>query len=485
MTYIRVKPDSGRLSMKSLPSFKIAILVLSTLFLFAGVSSTQVLNHNEVEFTATVDAVLVDSPDADTGTINVTASGAALTVIVSSETDITSGENEIALSDLAKDDLIKVEGKFSSEGVLASSIEKITSDAENGFEVRGVITEIQVTNAGVLISIAGITVTADNSMKTSGRPSTAVNVADLTVGTAVSIEGTISDGTWNATSIHVFSDKGKSKKSVVRFEGTIVEPFTEGLIYVQVDGTGTPQPVIVGPDTKTCGTLALGAVVEVKGKLNAELQVEADVVCVIGALEIKPDHLKLKVGATEMLTVKLRETAASDVTVSLTVDAGVITLSTDTLTIPQGSKIATFTVTAGQDPGQATITATANDQTATALVVVGLVSDSDNQRPDAAVRVVFSPDHIRMGAGETREVVLLVQPSQVQLNETDVDLQVSGDVSSAQISRDLSGGAARYKVVVTSGTSPEGTGGSVLATLPGVAGSGTAELVVVITSKGK
>jgi hypothetical protein len=90
-----------------------------------------------------------------------------------------------------------------------------------------------------------------------------------------------------------------------------------------------------------------------------------------------------------------------------------------------------------------------------------------------------------MGAGETREVVLLVQPSQVQLNETDVDLQVSGDVSSAQISRDLSGGAARYKVVVTSGTSPEGTGGSVLATLPGVAGSGTAELVVVITSKGK
>jgi hypothetical protein len=482
LKFIRLTPASGRLSMKSLPFFKIAVLALSTLFLFAGVSSTQVLNHNEVEFTATIQTIYPDSGDA--GTIDVSVSGATLSVIVSAETDIMSGENEITLSDLSADDVIKVEGKFSSEGVLASSIEKVTSDAENGFEFRGVITDIQVTDNSVLISIAGITVTADKSMKTSGRPSTAVDVASLTVGTAVSIEGTISGDTWNATSIHVFSDKGK-QKDVVRFEGTIVEMSEGGLISVQVEGTETVQPVIVGPDTKTCGTLAVGAVVEVKGKLNADLQVEADVVCVIGALEIKPDHLKLKVGATEMLTVKLRETASSDVTVSLTVDGNVITLSTDTLTIPQGSKIATFSVTAGQDPGEATITATANGQTATALVVVGLVSDSDNQHPDAAVRIVFSPDHVRMGAGETREVVLLVQPPQVQLNQTGVDLQVSGDVSSAQISRDLSGGTARYKVVVTSKTNPEGTGGSVLATLPGVEGSGTAELVVVITSKGK
>jgi hypothetical protein len=474
---------SGRLSMKSPPSFKIVGLALSILFLFTGVSSAQVLNHNEVEFTATVDTIYTEADG--TGTIDVSVSGTALKVIVSAETDITSGENEITLSDLAIDDVIKVEGKFSSEGVLASSIEKLTSDAENGFEVRGVITEVHSTDTSVLISIAGITVTADRSMKTSGRPSTAVDVANLKVGTAVSIEGTISGDTWNATGIHVFSDKGKKKKDVVRFEGTIVEMSEGGLISVQVEGTETAQPVIVGLDTKTCGTLAVGAVVEVKGKLNAGLQVEADVVCVIGALEIKPDHLKLKVGTTEMLTVKLRETASSNVTVSLTVDGNVITLSTDMLTIPQGSKIATFSVMAGQDPGEATITATANGQTATALVVVGLVSDSDNQRPDAAVRIVFSPDHVRMGAGEKREVVLLVQPPQVQLNQADVDLQVSGDVSSAQISSDLGGGTARYKVVVTSKTNPAGTGGSVLATLPAVQGSGRAELVVVITSKGK
>jgi len=467
--------------MRHQPSIKMIFWALSALIVFAGASSAQVLNHNEVEFTATVNSILDNGND--TGVIKADASGTELTVLVDAKTDIESEEIEIALTDLRSGDVIKVEGKFSSEGVLASSIEKLTSDADNGFEVRGQITDIEV-DGSVVISIAGITVTADKAMQTSGRPSTRVNVASLTVGTAVSIEGTISGDTWTATSVHVFSDKGK-KKNVVRFEGTIVEPFTEGLIYVQVEGTDTDQPVIVGPETKTCGTLAVGAVVEVKGKLNAELQVEADVVCVIGALEIKPDDLKLKVGATEVMNVKLRETASGPVTVNLTVEpAGVITLSASSVTVPQGSKTAEFSVTAGGNPGEATITATVNGETATALVVVGEFSNSDNENPNAAARIVFAPDHIKMGAGDTRDVVLLVQPPQVR--PVNVKLEIRGDLASAEIHRDLSDdGAAVYKVTVKSKADAGAKSGSVIATLPDVSGSGTAELVVVITSKGK
>jgi hypothetical protein len=467
--------------MKNPQFVKRAIWTLSLLLAVAGVASAQVLNHNEVEFTGTVGVVYPGAEGA--GTIDVSVSGTTLKVLVDADTDITSGESEITITDLAGGDFVKVEGKFSSEGVLASSIEKLTSDAENGFEVRGQITAIQVTDSSVVISIAGITVTADKAMQTSGRPSTRVDVASLTVGTAVSIEGTISGDTWTAASVHVFSDKGK-KKNVVRFEGTI-QSIDGALIYVLVDGTETPQPVIVGPDTRTCGTLAVGAVVEVKGKLNADLQVEADVVCVIGALEIKPDRLKLKVGTTEWLTVKLRETASSEVTVELAVNSDIVTLSASSVTIPPGSKIATFSVTAGQVTGEAQITATANGQTATADVIVGQFSDSDNENPNAAVRVVFAPDHIKMSAGESREVVLLVQPPQVQLSPENVALQVTGDVASATIQRDLSNGTARYKVIVTSKATPESMSGSVTATPSGIDGAGTAELVVVITSKVK
>jgi hypothetical protein len=205
---------------------------------------------------------------------------------------------------------------------------------------------------------------------------------------------------------------------------------------------------------------------------------------VLGALEIKPDELKLKVGETAVLTVKLRETAASDVTVNLTVDSGVITLSAGSVTVPQGSKAAEFSVTAGASTGEATITATIDGETATALVVVGEFSDSDNENPNAAVRIAFAPDHIKLGRNDARDVVLLVQPPQQR--PVNVKLEIKGDLASADIHRDLSeDGAAVYKVTVKSKADAGAKSGSVIATLPDVVDSGTAELVVEITDKGK
>ena len=466
-----------------IPQFlKLGALTISLLLATGGMAGAQVLNHNEVEFTGTVGTIYPGSEEG-VGSVDVVVSGTTLKVLADADTEITSGESEITFSDLSGGDVVKIEGKFSSEGVLASSIEKLTSDADNGFEVRGQITEIQTTDSTLLISIAGITVIADKSMQTSGRPSTRISVTSLTVGTAVSIEGTTTGDTWTATSIHVLTDKSK-RKNVVRFEGTIVEPFSEGLIYVLVEGTETPQPVVLGPHTKTCGTLAVGAVVEVKGKLNAELKVEADVVCVIGALEIKPDHLKLKVGMTESMTVKLRDTASSDVMVNLAASSGVITLSAASVVIPQGSKVAAFSVTAGPEPGDAIITASANGQDATASVLVGLVSDSENENPKAAVRVLFAPDHIKMGRNDARDVVLVVQPPQAR--PLNILLEVTGDLASAEVHRELGdAGAAVYKVTVKSKADAGAKNGSVIVTLPDVADSGKAELVVEITDKGK
>ncbi len=468
--------------MKNAPFLRLAILAIMVVFVFPGMSSAQVLKGNEVEFTATVNSVL-DNGGGE-GTLFVLVSGTELKVLVNAGTEFQNGENEATLSDLKKDDVIRVTGKFSSGGILASSIEMLPSDAEFGFTISGHITGLQVGDANVLITLLGITVTADKTMTTTGD-GTAVGVADLKPGTKVKIGGTISGSTWTASSIEALSS-GK-KKDTVRFEGTI-ESITDGMIQVKVDGTETIQPVIITSSTEICGTLAVGAVVEVKGKLNSDLQIEADKVCVIGALEIKPDHVKIETGATQTLTVKLREPATGPVTINLSVEpTGVITLSAGSVTIDQGSESTEFSVTAGAATGETTITATdaASGQTATADVVVGLVSDSDNENPNAAVRIVFSPDHVKMGAGETRDVVLLVKPPETPLSGDDVSLQVSGGLASAEIHRDLGNGVARYKVTITSKTGTTDTNGSVVATLPKVQGSGTAELVVVITGNGK
>jgi trimeric autotransporter adhesin len=92
-------------------------------------------------------------------------------------------------------------------------------------------------------------------------------------------------------------------------------------------------------------------------------------------------------GQSAQGTVTLSSNAASPVTVSLSIDAGGISI-TNPVTVAAGSSTATFTVTtnAGSSPGSFTITATANGVIVTTTLVVTaapVVKADFNVMPDA------------------------------------------------------------------------------------------------------
>jgi hypothetical protein len=464
--------------MKNPPLLKMAIWTLSILFITAGMSAAQILNNNELEFTGKITDVM---PNGDGGgTLFVDVDATDLRVLVNSSTEIRKGEDEVAMADLKKDDVIRVEGKFSSSGILASSIEVLTEEEpDNGFSIRGHITGVQDSGDKLLVSLLGITIEVTGDLKPEWE-------SGLKIGVNVKIRGTVVDKTWNATEIKLVSKE--KKQGAVRFEGEVTAiddiSATERRITVRVESTPSANQIVYqNSETEVNGDVEVGSFVEVKGKLNTDFSVTAKEITVVGALEIKPDERKIKIGQEATFTVKLRETATGDVTVTLgkTDPDGAITLSATSITVPAGSKTADFKVT-GMALGEATITAKleSGDQ-ATAVVRVGMYSEEDNERPDAAMRVVFAPDHIKMGTNDARDVILLVMPPQKA--QVKVELKSIKGLVEATVRRELGNGVAVYKVTIKSGSAagPD----AVTAALTDFTEVPVAELAVEIQDKKK
>ncbi len=435
--------------MKSERFLKIAICTLLLSGAMAGVAAAQVLNNNELEFTGTITEVM---PNGDGGgSLLVDVDATDLRVLVNSSTEIRKGEDQLTMADLKKEDIIRVDGKFSSGGILASRVEVITELPDSGFSIRGHITDLPPSEDPdkMLVALLGITIEVTGDLKTEWGPV-------LKIGSNVQIDGAISGPTWTATAIQLVSKE--KKHGMVRFEGEVTASEGEApdrTITIAVESTPPANQIVIqNSDTEVHGDLQIGSFVEVMGKLNTDYSITAKEITVVGALEIKPDERKIKIGQEAIFTVKLRETATADVAVTLeeTDPDNAITLGASSITIPAGSKTADFTVK-GDATGQATITAKlASGDTATATVRVGMYSDEDNEQPGAAVRIAFAPDHIKMGTNDTRDVVLLVMPPQKAL--LTVDLVSTGGLVEPAVHRELGQGVAVYRVTIKSGSQP-------------------------------
>ena len=196
--------------MKNPPLLKMAIWTLFILFITAGMSAAQILNNNELEFTGKITEVM---PNGDGGgTLFVDVDATDLRVLVNSSTEIGKGEDEVVMADLKKDDVIRVEGKFSSSGILASSIEVLTEEPDNGFSIRGHITGVQDSGDKLLVSLLGITIEVTGALKTEWE-------AGLKIGVNVRVGGTVVDKIWTATEIKLVSKE--KKQGAVRFEGEV------------------------------------------------------------------------------------------------------------------------------------------------------------------------------------------------------------------------------------------------------------------------
>lgn len=477
--------------MRSLSWIRLMVFALSAVLAVTGLTLANGLNSNEVVFSGLVQAVIVNGEGV--GTLFVALDTIQLRVLVNPKTLLQDGDTLISmdtlagLSEPAGSLRVEVAGKFSSGGILAGAVRVLGTEGDNAFEIRGHITGIQANGSATLMSLLGIEILVlhggaeeDTIILKDGMEG---SIADLAIGTKVAAGGFISqDGVWVATMIRIVSPG--MRRGMVFFEGIVTEydPDT-GIMMVQVAGATEDtrmNKVFITPETRIRGDLEVGSYILFIGHLNPDYAFTAREIRVLAGLEIKPDERKLKLEEEALFTVKLRETAPELVTVSLRVDPpGALELPAF-VEIEAGEQTADFTVKA-LAVGPATITAAAADLgEATALVKVGELSDDDTERPDAELRLFFSPDHVKVKAGEVREVVLHVKPPQ----PADAEITfTSSDETVVKVlePRVLSNGSAQFKVPLQAEFLTETKTAIVTAMIGGI----KAELFVEVSVKKK
>src|SRR2546425_1479352 len=134
------------------------------------------LNNNEVEFTGTISTLVVNGEGV--GTVFIHVENVDLRVIVNSSAELTNQAGDvIEMSGLAVDDVVKVKGKFSASGILASEIQ-LQAKTNDDFQLRGRITNVQSSGANTLVSLLGITILVNSDTKITADGATAP-VTDL------------------------------------------------------------------------------------------------------------------------------------------------------------------------------------------------------------------------------------------------------------------------------------------------------------------
>lgn len=441
---------------------------------FAGAGNADVLSNNEVDFTGAISSLVVNGEGV--GTLFIRLEDFDLRVIVNSNTEITSSKGDaMGMDDLKAGDRIAIKGKYSASGVLAAEI-RLQDSAGTDFHVRGTITKVATSTDSTLLTLLGIQVVVNADTKISDG-SAALGISSLKTGVQVQIEGAVTADGWIAKSISVQSSEKKSEQ--VRFEGT-VKTLSSSSMDVAVDSLpGNVTGVALDSKTRIVGDLAVGAHVYVIGTLNSDLTVTARQVRVVLAFEVKPDEKKLKVGESATFIVKLHETAANDVPVSLKIaDVTIASLSAATVTIPKGGITTQFTVKGGPQIGSTEITAEALGQKVTVTIKVGAVSEDENENNAGTAVAVFAPEKIKLGFNETRDVLLLIKPPQHAA--VTVDLKVTNGIVKIAGTSGLSNGVAAFKVSIQSGNTAGSD--SVVATLPKELGGGKAELFVEVSA---
>jgi hypothetical protein len=437
-----------------------------------GLAFADGLNNNEVEFTGAISSLVVNGEGV--GTVFIRLGNYDMRVVINPKTEILKlNGDQLGMDALKEGARVEITGKYSSSGVLASRI-RLVESPDSDFQLRGMIKSVETSGSQTLLMLQGIQVIVneDTKIEVGGAAATA---SILKPGLQVKIEGAVTAEGWIAAS--VAAESAGNKKEQVRFEGTVVS-LTGDSMEVAVQGLpSNTTKVLLEPKTKIPGTLMKDVLVLVIGTLNVDLTVTAREVRALQALEIKPDEKKLKVGETSVFIIGLRESAPTDVPVTLKAgDTSIVALSSSLVTVAKGSKAAEFKLT-GLKTGSTQVTAEALGQEAAAEIRVGEVSEDENENHGGQAVAIFAPEKIKMGLRETRDVVLLIKPP--QKSKVEVDLKATRELVTIAIG-DYSNGAAALKVTIQSGDK-EGTD-SVVATLPKDLGGGKAELLVEIAA---
>jgi hypothetical protein len=237
----------------------------------------------DVKFDGTVSKV--EQSTTTTGTVTVRAVGFDIPVKVTADSDIVLHGDKVGLAGIKVNDFVKVDGFFSSSGIVADEIQ-ILDDAKGQFRLRGPVTAVATSAAGTTITVLGVAVLvdADTTLERRG-PDGGITLADLKTGVQVDTTGTQENGVLVATRVKVGNREDDAVR--VEFDGKITSN-SDGRLLADTEGGGIAV-VLVTDSTVVKGTLAVGEMIRVKGTLNSQLEVVADRIIVEGQ-EDHDDH---------------------------------------------------------------------------------------------------------------------------------------------------------------------------------------------------
>lgn len=263
--------------MKQVKLVSILLLILMLLIISSTIAMAK---SSELEFRGTVMNIAISNDDGDSivkvKLITSHSPDFEVPIIVLGATEIESNGYHIPLSEVEVGDIVKINGFFSEDGIVAESI-YVLDGGLGKFHLRGVIKGIESVEEGVFMQVLGIDILVDESTSIRSRGLGVVNnlsISALQVGESVDVKGRYLDDTFFADRVEV----GKRPDEYVRVKGKIID-LSNGIIEI-VTIHEAHLIVVRTETTKIYGRLAEGEFVEVEGYLNQRLDVVAERVIV-------------------------------------------------------------------------------------------------------------------------------------------------------------------------------------------------------------
>lgn len=242
------------------------------LLLSACVSASAAWSQDsDIRFTSPV--LGISQTDTGEGTVTITAEGVPVQIGVNRDTEIEVGGEEVDLSGLSVDDVVKVDAFFRADGGLGAREITVLNRRGEQFRLNGLIdalTEVDATTTAV--TIMGVDVIVDDDTRIIARGmggGNSVTVAELAVGEQINAVGRLRDEQLHATRVHI----GTRSPGEIELSGLITTLDSDSLVLnMRRGGAAT---VLFNTNTAVSGELAEGAFIEVEGMLGSGLVITA------------------------------------------------------------------------------------------------------------------------------------------------------------------------------------------------------------------
>ncbi len=349
---------------------------------------------SQVEFSAKLTRVEKSAPRAGILVMKVTDQQ-SLELRVTPSTEVRD-ENEIHvdLDTLRPGDTLKVEAIVTDQGFLATEVE-IEEDASQ-FELKGEIETIRTTNRTIVV--AGVTLAVPATTEIRDDRGGLLSFSEIERGWFVKAEG-MAGATPVLSELRVLPPR----TARIRLEGKAVEA-TRNQLLLEIPGA-IRVPVLINEDTQINGSLAVGARLDVRGRLTPGLLVQAERVEVEKPLRLVPDEIHLDIASTGRVDFVLGQPLLSDSTLELVSRNPSIAIPVPaSLALPAGALTGSFDVMSMSVEGRTVIDASLTGaQTLSAFLEVEVETEQGDDNQNELLEVRWNPRKITSaGARDVR-----------------------------------------------------------------------------------